>query len=101
MTSHRRTSTRAATERWLEKIGMPYDDLHCSFDKVTRCSELGIDVLVDDSPVNIVRARDAGIVPATIVHPWNADLVERDGVIGAPDWSELRTKLDPVLDRIG
>ena len=32
---------------------MPYDDLHCSFDKVTRCVELGIDVLVDDSPVNI------------------------------------------------
>ena len=43
---------------------MPYDDLHCSFDKVTRCVELGIDVLVDDSPVNIVRAREAGIVPA-------------------------------------
>ena len=101
VTSHRRTSTRAATERWLEKIGMPYDDLHCSFDKVTRCSELEIDVLVDDSPVNIVRARDAGIVPATIVHPWNADLVERDGVIGAPDWPGLRAKLEPVLERIG
>ena len=41
---------------------MPYDDLHCSFDKVTRCEELGIHVLVDDSPVNIARARDAGIV---------------------------------------
>jgi uncharacterized protein len=40
--------------------------------------ELGIDVLVDDSPVNIVRAREAGIVAATIVHPWNEELVERD-----------------------
>ena len=66
---------------------MPYDDLHCSFDKVTRCVELGIHVLVDDSPVNIARARDAGIVAATIVHPWNVELVERDGVIGAPDWT--------------
>jgi uncharacterized protein len=101
ITSHRRTSTRTATESWLDRIGLPYDDLHCSFDKVTRCSELGIDVLVDDSPVNIVRARDAGILPATIVHPWNTELVERDGVIGAPDWTELRAKLDPVLDRIG
>jgi uncharacterized protein len=101
VTSHRRTSTRAATERWLDRIGMPYDDLHCSFDKVTRCSELGIHVLVDDSPVNIVRARDAGIVPATIVHPWNVELVERDGVIGAPDWPRLRAKLAPVLERIG
>ena len=55
VTSHRRMSTRQATERWLDAIGMPYDDLHCSFDKVPRCVELGIDVLVDDSPVNIAR----------------------------------------------
>jgi hypothetical protein len=36
-------------------------------------------------------------VPATIIHPWNADLVERDGVIAAHDWAELRAKLDPML----
>ena len=100
VTSHRRTQTAAATRRWLEQIEMPYHDLHCSFDKVSRCVELGIDVLVDDSPVNIERAREAGIVPATIIHPWNADLVERDGVIGARDWRGLRRELDPVLERL-
>jgi uncharacterized protein len=101
VTSHRRTPTREATERWLDRIGLPFDDLHCSFDKVTRCSELGVHVLVDDSPINIVRAREAGITPATIVHPWNARLVEDDAVIGAADWAGLRAKLDPVLERIG
>jgi hypothetical protein len=40
-------------------------------------------------------------VPATILHPWNEELVERDGVIGASDWDGLRAKLDPVLERIG
>jgi uncharacterized HAD superfamily protein len=97
VTSHRRPQTAGATARWLEQIGMPYDDLHCSFDKVRRCTELEIDVLVDDSPVNIVRARDAGIVPATLIHPWNEELVERDGVVGARDWQGLRAQLDPVL----
>ena len=101
VTSHRRTQTAEATTRWLEQIGMPYHDLHCSFDKVTRCVELEIDVLVDDSPVNISRARDAGITPATIVHPWNEELVERDGVIGARDWKGLRAALDPVLQQLG
>jgi uncharacterized protein len=100
VTSHRRMSTRQATEGWLAAIGMPYDDLHCSFDKVPRCVELGIHVLVDDSPVNIAKAQAAGIIPATIVHPWNEELVERDGVIGARDWSGLRARLDPVLERI-
>ena len=80
--------------------GVPYDDLHCSFDKVSRCVELGVEVLVDDSPVNIARAREAGIVPATIVHPWNEEVVERDGVIGAPNWKALRRELDPVLERL-
>ncbi len=101
VTSHRRPQTAEATARWLEQIGMPYDDLHCSFDKVTRCVELGIDVLVDDSPANIARARQAGILPATIIHPWNEDLVGRDGVIGARDWTGLATELEPVLERIG
>ena len=97
VTSHRAEAAHAATERWLERIGMPYDDLHCSYDKVTRCVELGIDVLVDDSPVNLERARDQGIVGATIIHPWNADLVAEDGIVGARDWRELRERLEPVL----
>jgi uncharacterized protein len=101
VTSHRRAGTAVATAAWLETIGLPYDDLHCSFDKVSRCLELRVDVLVDDSPVNIVKAREAGIVPATIVHPWNEELVERDGVIGARDWEGLKAALDPVLARIG
>ena len=98
VTSHRRGSASAATARWREAIGMPFDDLHCSFDKVTRCSELGIDLLIDDSPINIERAREVGIVPATIVHPWNAQLIG-DGVVGAKDWPELERKLRPVLAR--
>ena len=99
VTSHRRPQTAKATAEWLANIGMPFDDLHCSFDKVTRCRELSIDILVDDSPVNIVRARDAGIVPATLIHPWNAELVERDGVIAAQDWVGLRALMEPVLER--
>src|SRR3954452_19081740 len=62
VTSHRHGRTRDATEAWLENIGLPFDDLHCSFDKVSRCVELGIDVLVDDSPVNLEGARANGIV---------------------------------------
>jgi uncharacterized protein len=97
VTSHRRDSTAAATARWLDAIGLPYDDLYCSFDKVSRCVELDVDVLIDDSPVNITRARDQGIVPATIIHPWNEELVAEDGVIGGRTWDELRRKLEPVL----
>jgi len=40
-------------------------------------------------------------VPATLLHPWNAEVVERDGVIAAEDWEGLRALLDPVLVRLG
>ena len=94
--SHRRRSSAPATAAWLEEIGMPYDDLHLSFDKVSRCVELDIDVLVDDSPVNIVRAREHGIVTATIAHPWNEDL-QGDRIVVARDWYELRERLEQYL----
>jgi hypothetical protein len=99
VTSHRRDSAGPATARWLEAIELPYHDLHCSFDKVSRCVELRIDVLVDDSPVNIARAREHGILAATILHPWNEGLIEEDDVVGGHDWDELRANLEPFLVR--
>jgi uncharacterized HAD superfamily protein len=98
ITSHRDISCHDVTARWLEQVGIPYDDLHCSFDKVTRCVELGVTLLVDDSPVNIVRAREEGITAATLIHPWNAHLIGEDGVVGAEDWAGLSKLIDPLLE---
>ncbi len=97
VTSHRRTSCDPATRRWLESQGFPYDDLHCSFDKITRCVELNIDLLVDDSPVNIKRAREHNILAATLIHPWNESLQEEDGVMAANDWADLERRVNEAL----
>ena len=80
---------------------MPYDDLHCSFDKVPRCVELGIHVLVDDSPVNIAKARAAGHrgAPRSSI-PGTRRSSTTDGVIGAPRLARLKAALDPVLERL-
>jgi uncharacterized protein len=97
ITSHRALGSQAATARWLERIGVPYDELYCSYDKVARCREIGIEVLIDDSPVNLEQALDAGLVTATIAHPWNRELCETEDVICAADWPELERRLAPVL----
>ena len=97
ISSHRADAAYEATRRWLDEIGLPYDELHCSFDKVSRCVELEIDVLIDDSPINLRKAAEAGITPATIMHPWNRDLCEEEDVVCAPDWRTLAQKLEPVL----
>jgi hypothetical protein len=97
ITSHRQERCHPATAEWLTAIGLPYDELYCSFDKVARCREIGIDLLIDDSPANLQRAVDAGIRAATIVHPWNRDLCETEDIIAAADWPELERELDRVL----
>jgi uncharacterized protein len=97
VTSHRTTEAHDATARWLERIGLPHDELYCSFDKVARCREIEIDVLIDDSPVTLVKAGELGITPATILHPWNRELCEEEDIVCAPDWPTLARRLEPVF----
>jgi hypothetical protein len=99
VTSHRSTASASATARWLESLGLPFDDLWCSYDKVTRCVELDIDILIDDSPLNISAAIERGIATATILHPWNAELCEVEDVLAANDWPELAQLLAPALSK--
>jgi uncharacterized HAD superfamily protein len=99
ITSHRDPAAHDATARWLDRIGVPHDELHCSFDKVARCVQLGIDLLIDDSPINLTAALERGLMVATIAHPWNRDVCEEEDVICALDWRGLAAKLDPVLGR--
>jgi uncharacterized HAD superfamily protein len=97
VTSHRSQAAHVPTCEWLERIGLPYDELFCSWDKVARCVEIDIDVLIDDSPRNILDAQERGIVPATIAHPWNRDLCAEEGIVCAADWAQLRELLVPLL----
>lgn len=100
VTSHRDERCHEPTARWLDRIGLPHHELYCSMDKVARCAEIGIDVLIDDSPVNLVRAIECGITPATILHPWNEDVVEEERVIHGADWPTLAQSLEDALDRL-
>ncbi len=97
ITSHRAEGSQSATAAWLARIGLHHDELYCSYDKVARCREIGIDVLIDDSPTNITRAVEAGIVAATLRHPWNEDVCAEEDVVCAADWPELDRKLTPIL----
>jgi uncharacterized protein len=97
ITSHRDTAAYHATERWLQAIGLPFDELYCSWDKVARCREIGIELLIDDSPVNLEAAVEAGLRAATLAHPWNRDVCEEEDIVCAPDWPALARALEPIL----
>jgi hypothetical protein len=98
ITSHRHAGAHGATARWLDRIELPYDELYCSDDKLTRCREIGIDLLIDDSPVNLRGAVDAGIAAATLSHPWNREVCEEEDIVCAADWPGLARRLAPLLE---
>ena len=87
--SHRAERSLAATRQWLDDIGLRHDGLSAAADKVERCRELGVDLLIDDIPDTLLRALDAGLRAATLRHPWNAHLCGTSGVICAADWRAL------------
>ena len=97
ITSHRAERSLAATRRWLSDIGLRHHELFCGEDKVARCQQIGIDLLVDDLPDTLLRARDAGILVAALRHPWNAHVCDEPEVTCAAGWRELARVLEPVL----
>jgi hypothetical protein len=97
--SYREADCREATAAWLRVIGLPFDELECSQRKVERCVELGIELLIDDSPRSILGALEQGMLAATIAHPWNQEVCEEEDVICARDWQELARLLAPILQR--
>jgi uncharacterized HAD superfamily protein len=97
ITSHRDVAAHGATEQWLRQIGLQFDELYCSFDKISRCREIDIDLLIDDSPHNLHAALEHAIAVATIRHPWNEEVCDTEDVVCAKDWAELGPKLAPLL----
>jgi hypothetical protein len=95
--SHREPDVHDHTAEWLARIGLDFDELRCDYGKVDWAAETGIGLLVDDSPVNLLAARDNGIAPATLRHPWNAELCDREGIACAETWPGLGDVLIPLL----
>jgi hypothetical protein len=96
--SHRPQGATPATARWLAERGLLCDELTCCEDKIACCLATGVDLLIDDSPVNLQRAIDRDIRVATILHPWNRDFCEEEAVVCARDWPSLAARLQPLLE---
>jgi len=69
--SHRHSDTCAPTVKWLEKNRLLFDEIHLSYDKSVLFGEAV--ALVDDSPVNLGKAVEAGILATGLLAPWNED----------------------------
>jgi hypothetical protein len=66
-------------------------------DKLGILGSLGAFGMVDDRPDTIARVADAGLWAATMIQPWNRELVaERADVYGFESWHEVPDLLPPL-----
>jgi hypothetical protein len=67
--SHREKGTMDATERWLTKNALVFDEIHLSHDKTVLFDNCW--AVVDDSPITLARAASLGIIRTGLRNPWN------------------------------
>jgi len=67
--SIRDEKARDATERWLKKYGLIYDELHLTIVKTGLFNDAG--AIVDDSIGTLYKAAQAGIVRTGLRNVWN------------------------------
>ena len=67
--SHRSPDTYEPTVNWMKEQRLAYDEIHLSYDKSVLFPDSI--ALVDDSPVNLHKAVEAGIVGTGLLCPWN------------------------------
>lgn len=89
--SHRRSESREATEKWLSKHELVYDELHLSFDK-TVLFDTNTHVVVDDAPHILEKAVEKGAMGTGLLYAWNRSY--------ANNGFKLCSNLDEILRHI-
>jgi FMN phosphatase YigB (HAD superfamily) len=67
--SHRSPDTYEPTVNWMKKNRLAHDEIHLSYDKSVLFPDSI--ALVDDSPINLSKAAEAGILGTGLLFPWN------------------------------
>ena len=87
-------------EPWLrEHFGPEVGLTVTTEDKLGILKRLGAFGMIDDRPGTIERVADAGLWAATMLQPWNRELVAgHPGIAGFESWDEVPGLLPPLTD---
>lgn len=85
-------------EPWLrEHFGPEVEVTITDKDKLPILQEIGAFGMVDDRPETLERVAEAGLWAATLLQPWNRELVlRRPDIHGFKSWVELPALLPPL-----
>lgn len=88
----RPTRARGSVELFLDHNDVPHHDLHMGIHHKTDW-----DVLVDDLPINVDRAVDAGCRALLFDQPYNRDHPAEDNPLRVQGWSHVEAVIEEVV----
>ncbi len=83
--------SRKVTELFLETHGIPHEELVMEASRKT-----GYDVLIDDSPHNVLMAAADGSVALLMDQPYNQDVPAENNPWRVADWRQVRRLVPPT-----
>lgn len=90
----RSEESRAVTQMFLERNGIPFDEL-----RMGAHIKTGYDLLVDDAPHNVLMAAADGSKALLMDHPYNRDVPTHTNPVRVQDWDEVREVARPWLGK--
>lgn len=78
-------ASEAATRRWLDSHGLPFDSLTFTPDKTV----VRLDTMVDDKLANYEALTEAGVRTWLLTRPWNQEDDDRNRVLDLLHYSEV------------
>jgi uncharacterized HAD superfamily protein len=91
LVTSRNAASKAGTEHWLRRKGIPYDQLHFNDEK----HALGIpyQAFVEDRHEHAHRIADTGAQVFLMTRPWNSQPLTHPNVMRVQTWREILTHL--------
>jgi hypothetical protein len=77
--SHRRPCQCEELKKWLEINNLPFDEVECASDKTKMFGSNIFDAVIDDCPMTLTAAKNAGIAGYGLIRPWNVGC--KDGIL--------------------
>lgn len=74
------------TEKWLNNIGLKYDQLVFDDNKGEQAQQMGIDIFIDDKPENVLDLQAHDVEALLFEQPWNQDM----DLPQIQDWAEFK-----------
>ena len=91
---------KEGTYSWLDKHGIPTDNLHFHHDKVPFCIDNGISVMIEDKFSTALNGSKSGLHTVLMNRGYNGSQIDRYKIYRVYDFDEALAKVKELSEKL-